>query len=186
MENTGIDYNGQVITKVLPKASKIALIGMGIVCLGSISSMIAGFLYNSKLNEVFKNSIGQSLQQNTGAAIVGYIIGIAILASIILLAVNLKKAKTKAIAINLIVVASIFLVLGIFSFVGGFFGAGFIEANLKTAKVGSSEIAEILRLFTTLNLVAIIGMTGWATVLVGGIFGVRATEAELEENRLAD
>lgn len=186
MENITVDYQttNQVVEKCLPKASKVTMIGIGIAIVGSLFSIIPAMMYTNQLNEIVRKTLGTAATANMGTNLSGSILGIGILAVFMFLAIRLKRAKSKAIAINLIVFASIFVVLGLISLVFVFASSSFMDETYRLIKASPSEIANLKQLYLIMNVLSLIGIVGWSVVLFGGIKGVRVSEAELEENRL--
>lgn len=186
MENTAMNYQttNPVVEKCLPKASKIAMIGVGIAIIGGLISIIPAMMYTNQLNEVVRKTVGESATTNPVASLVGNVLGFAILGVFMFLAIRLKRAKSKAIAINLIVFASIFLVVGLIGFVIGFATGSLMDETYRLLKASTSEIANLKQFYLIMNLLSLITIAGWSVVLAGGIKGVRVSEAELEENRL--
>lgn len=187
MENTNYNEVDQSMERKLPKASKIALIGMMIVLLGSIVSQVISKMYQDSFDElVRKSTAGAGVGVNATAGYIGVAIGFIILAAFVFLAIRLKKAKTKAIAINLIVFSAIFIALGVLGTVVALSATSLLETGYKELKASEATIANLTNLYQMMNLVGFISIAGWSVVLFGGIIGARATEAELEENRFTE
>lgn len=179
MEMTNGNSNTQVAAAKLPKASKVALIGMAIVVAGTVIDRVYSYFYSMELAKIMKE-YALDVPENAAAKMIGIAINVAFLALFIWLALRLKKAKTKAIAVNLVVFSSILVGLGVI----GILIMPFAINVLPNSK--SNDFNQLRSMVSISQLIAIISLVGWSTVLAGGIIGVRATEEELEENRLAE
>lgn len=181
MEMNNGNSHTQVSTK-LPKASKVALIGMAIVVVGTLITKVNSYFYSMELAKVMKD-YALDMPENAVANLIGTAFNVAFLALFIWLAIRLKKAKTKAIAVNLVVFSSIFAGLGL---IGILLIPLSISVLLAVPSVKSGALDQLRSMASISQLIGIISVAGWSTVLAGGIIGVRATEEELEENRLAE
>ncbi|MGL4662987.1 MAG: hypothetical protein ACRCV7_04850 [Culicoidibacterales bacterium] len=182
MEMTNGNSNTQVAAAKLPKASKVALIGMAIVVAGTVIDRVYSYFYSMELAKIMKE-YALDVPENAAAKLIGIALNVAFLALFIWLALRLKKAKTKAIAVNLVVFSSILVGLGVIGILIMPFAINVLQA---VPSVKSNALNQLRSMVSISQLIAIISLVGWSTVLAGGIIGVRATEEELEENRLAE
>lgn len=143
---------------VLAKASNLGAIGIALVAVAEVVYSILSLTIVQAMTISLVGSQGRNIFMS--GFIFGLMIRIAIIATFAFLTFKLRKAKSKAISINLIVFGSIFGLTSLLQF-----------TNLSVSP-----------LFAIVGLCAV---AGWVILLVAGIFGTQVSEAELEENRLA-
>lgn len=171
--------------RVSPKVFKIALIGSSIALIGVIISLIFVIIaYSISINIRAPREYRSGLEAVLFYAICGVVIGVVFTS----LTVLLRKMKSKAPAIVMIVFASIFIgmwVLGLFVF-------PVVAHDLHAAGSGITVeyISKIEPSFGTLITLSnfsvipgVISLGGWSTLLVSGIMGVKIKPEELHMNK---
>lgn len=171
-------------TKLL-KASKVALTGMVIAILaGVLANVVEYFLSGDASSIMDKYNSVSGVTVTKDFNIVGILTQLAILGGFVWLAFSLRKSKSRAIAVNLIVFSVIFIVFDILTIVLAFVGIGPEVLGIIYKGITSQEIQVLQQAMYYSAATMALATVAWIIVLVGGIKGVRAPESELEENRL--
>lgn len=172
-------------TKLL-KASKVALLGMGIAILAGVFAKFVVYFLSGEANRImikYYGAVGVSSVAQI-IEVVGLVIQIAILGGFLWLSFALRKSKSRAIAVNLIVFSSIFIVFNIIGIMYSFINVGAIHMIYKSAT--SQELQILRQSMYYAQVVFLLSIVAWAFVLTGGIIGVRSPESELEKNRMTN
>lgn len=184
MESVVINKNTPVEEGKLLKASKVALTGVGVAILAGIITNAVSYAFSGEITRIVAKYAPSSSAFVQGGQFLGIGMQVVIFGIFFWLAFSLRKSKTRAIATNLIVFSSIFTISNILTIAIAFMSSGVYEVAYKG--ITSQELQTLKQSMYYSQALVVLSIVAWSIVLAGGIIGVRAPEAELEENRLVD
>lgn len=193
MENTGqnIFTTENTVNSItvenpkLPKASRIAVIGMIILAASNLIGIVISMMLTNQLNELISMVSDSSLKSNPGSNMGGTIFSFAIIAIFLVLAVRMKNAKAKTIPVLLIVFSAIFILLSIGTMLVLMAQLGSYDQIISGSHLTSqiqNQLNVIKQTATMAFIPGVISLAGWITTLSGAIIGATATQDEIMQN----